>query len=395
MRFWLFALLLFSAPLFGQRSGDADPSSDDEPVDTWQDFEVGGLADGEYLPLTLGRDRTGLGLKIRGAMGFDNNVFKEDRNVDGAFLMDGMAYAYVGANFGLLSLGARGHLAGRLHFGEPDADMWDMKLGGFIKMPYAGGGFGFGISGDALYQQLQTYEIAGPLVRQDDLRAGGYIARAHLGYAVGFIILEGGITGQISDYSEEKNLRSLDNWELGADLGVYLDFFGVVRLHPYVKFDYNWFRDQVDVQDDGTPLSDTDKLQLLTLSYGADFEIDFGFFRAQGRAYGDRQDDSAAGFARYWQYGIRGAADFVMISGIRLTVGAHFWTREYDDRDDFDNGQPTTLNERYFDGWAEMAWNFWEFFSVGGRYRYTRRISGLDNGGYAAHEITGFLEIAF
>ncbi len=149
------------------------------------------------------------------------------------------------------------------------------------------------------------------------------------------------------------------------------------------------------MQDDGTPLSDTDKLQLLTLNYGADFEIDFGFFRAQGRAYGERQDDSAAGFQRYWQYGIRGAADFVMINSIRLTLGAHFWTREYDDRDDFDDGQPTTLHERFFDGWAELAWNFWEFFSVGGRYRYTRRISGLDNGGYAAHEITGFLEISF
>jgi hypothetical protein len=392
MRAWLL-ILLFAAPLFAQQS--AQPDDEDEPVDPWNDFEVGGISDGAYLPLSLGRDRTGLGFRARGSVGWDSNVFKVDRDVDNAFLMDGMAYAYVGANLGLLALGARGQLAGRLHFGEPDADQWDMKLGGFVKVPYGAGGLGLGISGDVLYQQLQTYEITSPLVRRDDLRAAGMIARAHIGYGVGFITFEAGVTGQTTDYTEEKDVRSLDSWTLGADLGVYLDFFGVVRLHPYVELNYNWFRDQLDLQDDGTPLSDQDKLQLLKFGYGVDFEFNFGFMRAQGKAYGKRQDDGAAGFERYWQYGIQGAADFILVGSIRLTVGTHLWTREYDDRDDFENGQPSTLHERYVMGWVELAWNFWEFFSIGGRYKYTRRISGLDNGGYAASEIVAFLEISF
>ncbi len=396
MRTWIcLIVLLLASPLAGQRTGSADPDTGAEPVNPWNDFEVGGIADGQFLPLRLGRDRTGLGLRARGGLGLDNNVFKVDRDHESAVMLDGMALAYVGANLGLFSVGARGHVAGRLHFGEPDADQWDLKLGGFAKVPYAGGGFGFGVSGDVLYQQLQTYEITGPLTRQDDLRASGVIGRAHIGYAVGMLIFEAGVTGQLNDYSEETDVESLDNWAIGTDLGMYIDFFGVIRLHPFVQFDYSWFRDQDDVKADGTPLSNQDKLQLLALGYGTDVEVDFGFFRAQATFYGKRQDDSAAGHQRFWHHGVRGAADFAMVYSVRLTVGAHLWTREYDARPDFVDGSPTTLHEHNVDAWAELAWNFWEFFSVGGRYAYLRRISGINNGGYAAHQITAFLEVSF
>ncbi|MBZ0137863.1 MAG: hypothetical protein K8I27_15995 [Planctomycetes bacterium] len=394
-------LLLVSAPLAAQDGGGnpsdgTDPSNEDDAVDPWADFEVGGTADGAYLPLTLGRDRTGLGLRARGSFGWDSNIFKEDRNEDNALFIDGAAQTYVGLNLGLFALGARAAIAGRLHFGEPDADLWDLKLGGFFKMPYSGG-FGFGISADVLYQQLQTYEITGPLTRQDDLRAAGAIARAHIGYQVAFVIFELGVTGQTTDFTEERDLPSVDSWTIGADFGVYFSIFNFLELHPYVAFDYEWFRDQFDRQDDGTILSDEDRLQLLTFSYGSDFALNLPFIEAAGRVYSVRQDDSAAGYNRYWQYGVRGALDLNLVGAVRLTVGAHFWTREYDDRLDTDDATAAakTVHERYLRGFVELAWNFWMFFDVGVRYSYERRASDIDNNGYAAHSVTGFLEISW
>jgi hypothetical protein len=400
---WLVILaVLMGAPLFAQDTGSSSPSStqpggDEKQVDPWQDFEVGGVQDGEYLPLSLGRDRTGLGLRARVNFGWDSNIFKEDRHLDNAFYGDATAYSYVGANLGLISIGARGQIAGRLYFGEPDATLWDLKLGGFFKMPY-NGGFGFGFSGDVLYQQLHTYEVLGPLTRQDDLRASGIIARGYLGYQVSFVTFELGFTGQTTDFTEEKKIPSLDSWTIGSDFSVYLKVFDFLELHPYVSFDYEWFRDQIDVQNDGTPLSTQDKLQLLKFNYGADFKLNLPFIEAQGRAYSIRQDDSAAGFERYWQYGLKGAADLNLVGDVRLTVGGHFWTREYDKRVDVDSVGPDgqkTVNERYLKGWVEVAWNFWQFMSVGARYSYARRSSDVDNAGYADNDVSIFLEIGW
>ena len=400
---WLVLLaVLLGSPLFAQEGGNTSPSStqpggDEDEVDPWQDFEVGGVQDGEYLPLTLGRDRTGLGLRARASFGWDSNIFLEDKDDDTGLYGDAMAYAYVGANLGVVSLGARGHIAGRLYFGEADADMWDLKLGAFFKLPY-NGGFGVGVSADVLYHQLHAYEITGPLTRQDDLRASGAIARAYVGYQVSFVIFELGFTGQTTDFTEERDVPSLDSWTIGADFSIYFKIFDFLELHPYVAFDYEWFRDQVDVQDDGTPLSTEDKLQLLKFNYGADFKLNLPFIEAQGRVYSVRQDDSAAGHDRYWQYGIKGAADLNLVGDVRLTLGGHFWTREYDDLIDVDNvgvdGQ-RTVHERYLQVWVEVAWNFWEFMAVGARYTYTRRTSDIDNAGYAAHDASIFLEIAW
>ncbi|MCA8910161.1 MAG: hypothetical protein KDB82_00530 [Planctomycetes bacterium] len=399
---WLIILaVLLAAPVYAQQEGGnsgTDPDSNAEPVDPWADFEVSGLADGEYLPLTLGRDRTGIGLRARGSFGWDSNIFREDKDDDTGLFIDGASYAYAGLNLGLFSIGARGQIAGRLYFGDPDADRWDVKLGGFFKMPY-NGGFGFGISADVLYQQLTTYEVTGPLIRQDDLRASGAIARAYVGYEVaGFIIFELGFTGQTTDFTEEQQIPSLDSWTIGSDFGIYFDILGFLELHPYVAFDYEWFRDQLDLQDDGTPLSTEDKLQLLKFNYGSDFKLNLPFIEAAGRVYSIRQDDSAAGYERYWQYGLRAAADLNLVGDVRLTVGAHFWTREYDDRVDVDNvgvNGTKTVQERYLNGYVELAWNFWEFFAVGARYAYIRRTSDIDNAGYAQHEITAFLEIGW
>ncbi|MEZ5991074.1 MAG: hypothetical protein R3E76_01795 [Planctomycetota bacterium] len=399
---WLVILaVLFAAPVFAQQDGGnsgTDPDSNEEAVDPWADFDVGGLADGEYLPLSLGRDRTGIGFRARGSFGWDSNIFKEDRDDDTGLFIDGASYAYVGANLGIVAVGARAQLAGRLYFGEPDANLWDLKLGGFFKLPY-NGGFGFGISGDVLYQQLQIYEITGPITRQDDLRASGAIGRAYVGYEVASVIIfELGATGQTTDFSEENQMPSPDSWTVGLDFSVYFDIFGFLELHPYVAFDYEWFREQVDRQDDGTPLSNDDKLQLLKFNYGADFKLNLPFIEAAGRVYSIRQDDSAAGYDRYWQYGLRGAADLNLVGDVRLTVGGHFWTREYDDRIDVDNVGPNgtaTVQERFLKAYVELAWQFWEFFAVGARYSYTRRTSDVDMAGYAVNEVTAFLEIGW
>lgn len=400
MKWLVILLVLFSAPTFAQEGGSegtTEPDLNEEPIDPWADFEVGGTADGFYLPLTLGRDRTGLGLRLRGSFGWDDNIFKVDRDDDTGSFLDAGAITYAGANLGLFSLGVRGKVAGRTYFGDPDANQWDLKLGGFAKMPY-NGGLGLGISGDVLYQQLQTYEIAGPIVRQDDLRASGAIARAHIGYQVASVLIfEVGFTGETTDFSEEENVPSLDSWTIGMDAGIYFDVFGFMQLHPYVAFDYEWFRDQLDRNDDGSVLRDEDDLQLLDFEVGSDLKLEFFFIELAGRAYAKRQDDSAAGFNRYWQYGVDAAVDLNLATEIRLTLGADYWLREYDDRVDFDvssNGEET-LHESHFKGFVELAWNFWEFFYLGGRYIYERRISEIDNGGYAANEVAAFLEIAW
>lgn len=397
---WLLLIaLLLAAPLAAQAGAPGTTSPDDnaEAVDPWADFEVGGPDDGAYLPLSVGRDRTGLGLRARASFGWDSNIFKEEKHDDTGLFTDAAGQAYVGMNFGIFAIGARAALAGRLYFGEPDAGMWDLKLGGFFKVPY-NGGWGGGISGDVLYQQLQTYEITGPVTRQDDLRAAGAIGRAYVGYQAAFLIFELGLTGQTTDFTEESDIPSYDSWTVGMDFGIYMEVFGFLEVHPFVAFDYEWFRDQVDLRPDGTPRSNEDKLQLLKFTYGADFKLNLPFFMAQGRAYSTRQDDSAAGHDRYCQYGAFAAADFHMVSNVRLGVGAHVWRREFDERVDplsVGPGGVETVHESMIRAHIELAWNFWEFVSVGGRYTYIHRASNLTEGSYMAHEATVFLEIGW
>jgi hypothetical protein len=236
--------------------------------------------------------------------------------------------------------------------------MWDLKLGGFVKVPYGGGGWGFGISADVLYQQLQTYELTGPLTRQDDLRASGGIARVHVGYSLSFLIFELGFTGKTTDFSEENAVPSYDNWEIGSDFSVYINAWDVLEIRPYIEFSYAWFRDQFDLQDDGTLL---------------------------------RQEDDL--------YGLRGALDLNLYEPLRITFGLDAWHREYDDRVDVDSLDPDstvkTTFERYAMLWTEVAYNVYSFLYLGGRYSYSRRISDVNAAGYAVHTATLFVELNF
>ncbi|MCL4732046.1 MAG: hypothetical protein KJ044_16630, partial [Planctomycetes bacterium] len=76
---WLMPFcLVLALPLAAQ---SASASDEKKPVEPFADLEVGGVADGQYLPLALGRDRTGLGLRTRASVGWDNNIFKEVRNL--------------------------------------------------------------------------------------------------------------------------------------------------------------------------------------------------------------------------------------------------------------------------------------------------------------------------
>ncbi|MCC6464835.1 MAG: hypothetical protein IT463_05790 [Planctomycetes bacterium] len=408
MKRWLIALLVLAAsPLAAEQEGDnpapAEGPEAEQPADEGSiaDTEVGGAADGVYLPLTLGRDRTGIGMRARASVGYDDNLFKVDRDEDTGAFVDGLADLYAGMNLGLFAFGTRATLAGRLHFGDPDANLWDLKLGGFFKLPYGGGGLGCGLSADVLYQQLQTYEILGPITRRDDLRAAGAVARAHIGYSVSFVVFELGLHGRTQDFSEELSLDSLDSWAIGADFSIGLNFWDVLEIKPYARFDYEWFRDQFDLMDDGSYSHLDDRVQLMDVDVGADWTLDVGLIEATGRVYIQRQDDSAHGHDRYWQYGLRAAADFNFVDELRITAGLHAWNREFDDRLDLEafyrinGGGSVTVFERYVQFWTELSWNFWAFMHAGARYSYTRRTSDIDNGGYANNQITAFLEIGF
>lgn len=400
MRSLLVAALIFLAacPLQAQEPvGPAKADKDDgKSIAPFEGIDVGGVADGAYLPLALGRDRTGWGLRARLSMGWDSNIFKEERDDEEALFSDLAADAYFGANLGKVAAGVRGLLAGRLYFGEPDADEYDMKLGGFFKVPYGDGGLGMGISADILYQQLQTYEITSALTRQDDLRAGGTIGRAWMGYAFSRFAFEVGVHGQSDNFSEEATNPSYDNWEVGVDIGLYMDLYAI-QLRPFVDFSYEWFRDQLDRDDFGAVVTDEDALALLKLYYGLDFAVDLAVFEAQGRVYAKRQDDSNAGFDRYWQYGLDAAADINVIGILRFTVGAQVWYREYEDRVDVDpsTGATSTTIERYGRFWGEGSFSIVGILHVGLRYVYERRDSDIPDGGFDANEITIFVEVDF
>jgi hypothetical protein len=239
MRSLLIALLTVVAagPALAQESPTPTSASkdDSDSIAPFDGIDVGGAADGAYLPLALGRDRIGWGLRARLSFGWDSNIFKVDRHDDSAMFGDAIADAYIGIGTAKVAVGVRGLVAGRLYFGEPDADQYDVKLGGFFKIPYGDGGLGMGISADILYQQLQLYEVASTVTRQDDLRAGGVIGRAYMGYAFSRFALEVGVHGQSDNYSEESTNPSYDNWEIGIDLGIYMDLYAL-QLRPFVDF---------------------------------------------------------------------------------------------------------------------------------------------------------------
>ncbi|MCL4731407.1 MAG: hypothetical protein KJ044_13335, partial [Planctomycetes bacterium] len=232
-----------------------------------------------------------------------------------------------------------------------------------------------------------------------DLRASGGIARVHVGYSLSFLIFELGFTGKTTDFSEENAVPSYDNWEIGSDFSVYINAWDVLEIRPYIEFSYAWFRDQFDLQDDGTLLRQEDDLQLLKFNYGADVRLDIGLIEAEARVYSLRQDDSAAGFNRYWQYGLRGALDLNLYEPLRITFGLDAWHREYDDRVDVDSLDPDstvkTTFERYAMLWTEVAYNVYSFLYLGGRYSYSRRISDVNAAGYAVHTATLFVELNF
>ena len=392
----LAALLVFFAHAAPAQDSPSSPgTSETDAIAPFDDVEVGGAADGAYLPLALGRDRTGIGLRARLSFGWDSNVHKVDRHDDSAAFGDAIAQAHFGLDLGKIAAGVRGLAAGRAYFDQPDGDLWDLRLGGFLKIPYGEGGLGMGLSADVLYQQLQTYQITSEVARRDDLRAAGVISRAWMGYSFSRFALEAGLRGKSEDFTEEPGEPSHDNWEVALDLGLYMDLYAL-QLRPFVEVSYTWFRDQFDRDEMGVPLSDEDKLQLLKFYYGADFGLNLKVFSVLGRAYTMRQDDGAEGFERYWQYGVRAAADINLVLA-RLTVGGHLWWREYSDRVDLDpqTGERSTTTERYARLWVEFAYGVAGPLSVGLRYVFERRDSDIDNGGFAANEIALFVEVKF
>lgn len=360
------------------------------------DFETGSVADRDLLPLAIGRDRTGWGVTARVSGGYDDNVFKVDRNVDREFFAHATAEAYFGVSLGYVEVGVRGQAAGRLYFGLDDSEVWDLKVGGFVRAPYDydEGGIGWGVSADGLWQQLHTYEFTSNIARRDDLKVAGAIARAWIGYSIsGYIIPEIGITGRFEDVSEEANLNSLDNWRASVDVSVTMRLW-LVEIRPYAEAHYSWFRDLYDTDDDGTINVDEDKLQITNFDVGVDARLDLGILEAEGRAYANRQDDGAAGFERYWQYGLRAQARLNIISTVRITGGFHVWTREYTDRETPRPDIATPI-ERYLSVNAEVAYGFVGMIYVGGRWEFQRRDSDFNNGGFTNHQLTLFVEVSF
>jgi hypothetical protein len=93
---------------------------------------------------------------------------------------------------------------------------------------------------------------------------------------------------------------------------------------------------------------------------------------------------------------VRAAAD-INVAVVRFTVGGHVWMREYTDRVNLDpqtGGESTTI-ERYARLWVEFAYGIAGPLSVGVRYVFERRDSDIPDGGYAANEISLFVELRF
>lgn len=348
--------------------------------------------------LELGKDRVGIGLdwKIL-SFGYDDNVLNVDRHKDTSAYMDSAAEAWFGLNLGIVEAGVRGRIDGRYLFDADNDFLYDLKLGGFVrKQARKGGDIGFGVTADVLYQQPTYYELTGPILRFEKTKRAGIIGRANFQYAPwSFLCLELGVNASHSDFNEDNLDTSADYWEIGTDFRVHLRFWEFLEITPYVKFDYDWFRDVFDQNDDGS-LSGEDKLQLLKFTGAADVKFRLGeFFGLVGNVHFKRQDDSAQGFHRYYQYGFDAAAE-IRIAIVRIYLGAKAWNREYLDRADFnDDGTEETLFERDLGMFAEVRVTVWWHIYVGVRVDWDRRTSGIDNRGFANGQYAGFFGLGF
>lgn len=402
MRHWLVAaLLLLSAPVFAQSdSGGATPPPADKPADKPASGEKSESEKEDEGPLTFSPNRTGWGFLVYGGIGYDTNIFKEDRDEQESFFLDGRAAAYFGVNIAkVFALGVEGRARGRIHFSDQDANTFELFLAAFLEKPAEeSGAFGAGLRVEGLYDQQQYYEIFGPITRQDDLRRGEYRARSWFAWMpTGFLRFEWGLALRLTDFTEDKNalgssIASKDSWEFTGDFMAELRFWKFFNIAPYIRFDYEWFREQFDLHPDDFSV-DGDKLQLLRFEVGAKAKLRlWSFNNTSARVYARRQDDSAQGFDRYWQYGLQAQTMF-NVSIVRFGGGFDVWTREFDERidPDFSSASRESVFERYLAIHAEIAVTFVWMLEVGIRYEFQRRTSDLNNEGYLDHQFLIFI----
>ncbi|MHC4841845.1 MAG: hypothetical protein ACYTDT_12985, partial [Planctomycetota bacterium] len=342
---WLAILLVACAmPVMAQDEADEPESGD------WEQFDISTPGQDAYSAVRLGKDKTGFGLVTRLSFGYDDNIFKVDRHDDAAMYGDLLAQAWFGADLGVVSAGARMSVSGRMHFLQDnanDADMFDVTLGGFVKLPYGGGGWGAGLSADLLYSQLQWYEIGGPITRRDDMKVAAGIGRAYVGYKLwGFFIPELAVTGWTEDFNEEENIPSFDSITYRIELGFAMDVAGIVEVRPYGTLDWENFREQLDIDDDGSIAPSADEIALLNFTAGADVKADLLLLNVIGKVWWERQDDSHQGFLRSNTYGVTGVVEIPIIPVIDFVGGATIWSREYEKAPDSDG---STAFERHFE----------------------------------------------
>ncbi|MCC6574498.1 MAG: hypothetical protein IT462_11980 [Planctomycetes bacterium] len=386
---WLAALTLLAAPLAAQDR--IDGNIEDMVIKGSPIFQKEGK-------LELGQDRTGFGLDWTVlSIGIDDNVLNVDRHKETSGFLDSVAAAFFGVNLGLVEVGVRGNAAGRILFDADNDILFQLNAGGFVrKQARKGGEIGFGVSADLVWQEPTYYELTGPILRFDKVRRGAIVGRAHFAYAAtDYFGLELGVFGSNSDFSEENLDTSADYWEIGFDFGLWMRFWEFLQIKPYIRGEYDWFRDAFDQNDDGS-FSGEDKLQLLKGKLAVEIRTRIGsLFGMVANVYLRRQDDSAQGFQRYWQYGFDAAALFNIVM-VRVTVGVKGWSREYTDAVDFnDIGEGETTFERLFGIWAEVRANvIWKLY-VGVRADFDRRASDFDNRGYANGQYQLFAGLSF
>ncbi|MEE9311802.1 MAG: hypothetical protein V3V10_05245 [Planctomycetota bacterium] len=385
-------LVVFSAPVFAQ----AEPAPAEQSDTTnWEEFDIETPGQNAYSPVRLGTDKTGLGIVSRLSFGFDDNIFKVDRHDDSAIFGDLFAEAWLGQNLAVVTVGGRFSVAGRMHFFQDDAEdanMFDVTIGGFVKLPYGTGGFGAGFSADLLYNQLQWYEIGGPITRRDDMKTAAGIGRAYVGYKMyGMMIPELSVTAWSQDFNEEENIPSFDSITYRVEFGVAVDLL-VVEVRPYGTMDWENFREQLEIDDDGRIAPTADELALLNFTAGADVKADFLLLDVVGKVWWERQDDDHQGFLRYNEYGATAVVQIPIIPLIDFVGGGTVWSREYEKAPDSDGA---TAFERSLQLWGEAKYELYTFLYLGGRYSYQRRTSDFDGGGFASNQMSLFVQAAW
>ncbi|MDC1141487.1 hypothetical protein OAU50_00205 [Planctomycetota bacterium] len=392
---WLaLVLMVFAAPAFAQEDSPA-PSDPPETADAtdWEQFDIDTPGQDSYQPVRLGKDKTGMGVVTRLSFGYDDNMFKLDRHDEAAMYGDFLAQAWFGADLGVVSAGVRASVSGRMHFFQDnanDADMFDMTLGGFVKLPYGGGGFGAGLSVDLLYNQLQWYDLGGPITRRDDMKAAAGVARAYVGYKMlGFLIPELAVSGWSEDFNEEENLPSFDSITYRVEFGLAVDVLGIVQIRPYGTMDWESFREQLEIDDDGSIAPTADELALLNFTAGADVKADLLILDIVGKVWWERQDDDHQGFLRFNTYGATAVVQVPIVPLVDFVGGGTFWSREYEKTPD-DEG--ATAFERHMQLWGEATYEVMSFMHIGARYSYERRTSDFDGAGFITNQLSFFVQ---